>query len=532
MDPRNRNFQPIGMLNNKVENVIENKPEQVVNDPVMSKEAKQEATQVLDTKPNNDEANNQQVEKATNRLSDDFETVDDLMSYLENEYGQQTDTSVDTNNTAVNSTEQSSEGKTESVGEADKESEVGKDQNAKVLEDFIEANPEEAAKEFKGTEVAKEANQILDDTDVRNDEVNDEEIGKFLEKNKGLIDWDKVKVYEPGEDPLYKVSDEADWKNNPTYHPDEGIIADETIDEIVNNPDVVDYGLEDQNQYQEGVDPSLDETVYDKTMAETAPISDDKLEPAPEAPLANNVVQIKEDPIDEVVDEVVENDETQQETDNDFKLPNLVGGHGAGLSSLGSAPVSKTDLGSNMFKVAGGSFGRMFQNLHAPSGSIPGLGPVGSTSTPVSAWNSPKSNAGGGAKVAGIKSDASRAVASHASKGISTFTSNGTYKSTALPESRKGTSISVRNVGPKYGTGTKATASIKLEASKGEQPADISKMILAASKTWNDPKDSGTLYTPYRVLIEGDEIYVNQNLLQNCSASTVQDLTNKINGVA
>lgn len=525
MDPRNRNFQPM------VEDAIENKPEQVVNDPVMPKEAKQEAAQVLDTKTNNDEANNQQVEKATNRLSDDFETVDDLMSYLENEYGQQADTPVDTNNTAASSAEQSSERKDEPVGEANKESEIGKDQDAKVLEDFIESNPEEASKEFKGTEVAEEANQILDDTDDRNDEVNDKKIGKFLEKNKGLIDWDKVKVYEPGEDPLYKVSDEADWKNNPTYHPTDEV--DETIDEIVDNSDeeVVDHGLEDQNQYQESADPNLDETVYDKTMAETAPISDDKLEPAPEAPFADNVVQIKEDPIDEIVDEVVENDETQQTTDNEVEFPTLEG-HNISLNTSGSAPVSKTDLGSNMFKVAGGSFGRMFQNLHVPSGGTPGLGSVGSTPTPVSAWNSPKSNAGGGAKVAGIKSDVSRAVASHASKGISTFTSNGTYKSTALPESRKGTSISVRNVGPKYGTGTKATASIKLEASKGEQPADISKMILAASKTWNDPKDSGTLYTPYRVLIEGDEIYVNQNLLQNCSASTIQDLTNKINGAA
>lgn len=529
MDPRNRNFQPIGMLNNKVENVIENKPEQVANDPVMPKEARQEAAQVLDTDARNDEANNQQVEKATNRLSDDFETVDDLMSYLENEYGQQTDTSVGTNNATVNPAEQSPKGKDESVGETNKELEVRKDQDAKVLEDFIESNPEEASKEFKGTEVAEEANQILDDTDARNDEVNDKKIGKFLDKNKGLIDWDKVKVYEPGEDPLYKVSDEADWKNNPTYHPDEGVIDDETIDEIVDNPDVVDYGLEDQNQYQEGVDPSLDETVYDKTMAETAPLSDDKLEPAPEAPFADNVVQIKEDPIDEVVDEVVENDENTAST---LPNPDLLSSSSKSIGGVGSAPVSKTDLGSNMFKVAGGSFGRMFQNLQAPSGGTPGLGSVGSTSTPVSAWNSPKSSAGGGAKVAGIKSDASRAVASHASKGISTFTSNGTYKSTALPESRKGTSISVRNVGPKYGTGTKATASIKLEASKGEQSADISKMILAASKTWSDPKDSGTLYTPYRVLIEGDEIYVNQNLLQNCSANTIQDLTNKINGAA
>lgn len=38
-------------------------------------------------------------------------------------------------------------------------------------------------------------------------------------KKKGSIDWDKVRVYEPGEDPYSKVSDESDWINNPDYEP-------------------------------------------------------------------------------------------------------------------------------------------------------------------------------------------------------------------------------------------------------------------------------------------------------------------------
>ena len=47
------------------------------------------------------------------------------------------------------------------------------------------------------------------------------------------IDWDKVKVYKPGEDPYYKVTDEHDWKDNPDYelenfienHPEEAVIS-------------------------------------------------------------------------------------------------------------------------------------------------------------------------------------------------------------------------------------------------------------------------------------------------------------------
>ena len=58
-----------------------------------------------------------------------------------------------------------------------------------AVEDFVEKHPEEAE-------------QILYD-DRRNDEANDKKIGHFL--NKG-VNWDNVKVYEPGEDATNLVS--------------------------------------------------------------------------------------------------------------------------------------------------------------------------------------------------------------------------------------------------------------------------------------------------------------------------------------
>lgn len=534
-----------------LEKAIENKPEQVLEDPKMPEEAKKEASQVLDTKTNNDEANNQQVEKATNRLSDDFETVDDLMSYLENEYepaeepdsktfdeARQPYYDVDPVNKETDSTEQTPEGTESIVDEAIEGTSSSENEDSKVLEDYIESKPEEAAEDFKGTEVEKEANQILNDTDDRNDEVNDKKIGKFLEKNKGLIDWDKVKVYEPGEDPYHKVSDEADWINNPTY-------GEETVDDIIDDvieptdTDVVDYGLEDQNQYQEGVDPSLDETVYDKTMAETAPISDDKLEPAPEAPFADNVVQIKEDPIDEVVDEVVENDEAQQETEEgrELHLPGL-SGTSKSVGSVVSVPVSNTPALDNRLSGAGGSFGNVFRSINAPHGSF-STSPV-SSANPASAAPSQSmaSRAGGGAKP--VLKDAAKAVTlPHTGTPNTGFkTSAGTYRSAGVERTRSRLGSAGAKL-PPYGTGSKAAPS-KISLTGHKETGDLGldklmQLIITASKTWKNPKDSDGLYAPYRIIIQGKAVYVNHMLLQTFAVKhpeAVQDLTNKINGAA
>ncbi len=80
----------MGMLGPRVEKAIEENPEQVLEDPEMPEEAKEEATQVLDSDNRTDEANNEQVEKAVEKLTEDFDTVDDLYNYLDqfgDEYG-------------------------------------------------------------------------------------------------------------------------------------------------------------------------------------------------------------------------------------------------------------------------------------------------------------------------------------------------------------------------------------------------------------------------------------------------------------
>lgn len=80
----------IGMLGPRVEKAIEENPEQILEDPKMPEEAKEEAAQVLDSDNRTDEANNEQVEGAVEKLSEDFDTVDDLYNYLDqfgDEYG-------------------------------------------------------------------------------------------------------------------------------------------------------------------------------------------------------------------------------------------------------------------------------------------------------------------------------------------------------------------------------------------------------------------------------------------------------------
>lgn len=55
-----------------------------------------------------------------------------------------------------------------------------------------------------------------------------------------LIDWDKVKVYRPGEDPYIKVSDENDWKDNPDYEPGFIGIEDEKDEDFLGPDEYID----------------------------------------------------------------------------------------------------------------------------------------------------------------------------------------------------------------------------------------------------------------------------------------------------
>ena len=138
--------------------------------------------------------------------------------------------------------------------------------------------------------------------------------------SEGLIDWDKVKVYKPGEDAtVYGIQQEPfdpRVEENLNYDYDQNIPQETSITDS-ELPDVVDYGLEDQNQYGDDL-PSEDETIIDNTMANTEPLSDDNFEPAPEAPYADNVVQLKQQK--EQLDKELEEAEAEPVTDKESAI--------------------------------------------------------------------------------------------------------------------------------------------------------------------------------------------------------------------
>ena len=86
------------------------------------------------------------------------------------------------------------------------------------IESLIE-NKEIAPEQLPdNSQIQQEAKQLYD-SKPNNDEVDNDAVEEFI-KQEQTIDWDKVKVYGPNEDPYFKVSDESDWKNNPDHEPD------------------------------------------------------------------------------------------------------------------------------------------------------------------------------------------------------------------------------------------------------------------------------------------------------------------------
>lgn len=100
--------------------------------------------------------------------------------------------------------------------------------NKAAVENFIEKHPEEAASTLPEGQLKDEAVQAIDGG--RDAEVNNKAF-------KDSVDWDKVHVYEPNEDPYLKVTDEYDWKNNPDYEAEPIEIKEQQKDEDFLGPD-------------------------------------------------------------------------------------------------------------------------------------------------------------------------------------------------------------------------------------------------------------------------------------------------------
>lgn len=91
--------------------------------------------------------------------------------------------------------------------------------NIETLIENKELTPEQLP---DNSQIQKEAKQVYD-SNPNNDEVRNDAVEDFVKqqlKDAQTIDWDKVKLYKPSEDPYYKVSDDFDWKNNPDHEPD------------------------------------------------------------------------------------------------------------------------------------------------------------------------------------------------------------------------------------------------------------------------------------------------------------------------
>ncbi len=168
------------------------------------------------------------------------------------------------------------------------------------VENIIEEHPDESQEALpEDTPIQEEAEQITEDTNKSNDEVNNEVVEDFVKEFKD-IDWDKVKVYEPGEDPYPKVSDESDWANNPDYEPSEGADVYLHHDEDFAGPDELpatidqirdeDYeqlagyngGLPAENQYEPVYDTSDYNFDWDAVIETLPPDLQEDMESLPE----------------------------------------------------------------------------------------------------------------------------------------------------------------------------------------------------------------------------------------------------------
>lgn len=94
-------------------------------------------------------------------------------------------------------------------------------------------------------------------------------------KDGGSIDWDKVHVYKPGEDPYNKVSDVYDWIDNPDYvHTDEPVMSQIHKDEDFAGPDELPATIE-QIRDEDFVGPDEQLALYNGGVpAETEPVYD------------------------------------------------------------------------------------------------------------------------------------------------------------------------------------------------------------------------------------------------------------------
>lgn len=315
---------------NKIEEAIESNPEEFVDSS--SPEIAEEAQQITDdTDKRNDEVNNAKIEEATKELpvrkTISGSEPDPLGINISNEeranwnggkdraVGDATLSEMD--NALASRTRPVKPG-TEMLDRAQPKGLLGagmlysRDNNipkpseerpldASSLEQVTESNPEAVQEALPNTPIAEEARQITDDSDARNNEVNNQAAEETV--NRISDDFETV-------DDLYNYLENygMGWNNGrvddvdlngPDFPVDNNVYAKD--EDFVGPDEVVDYGLEDQNQYPDGIG-NLDETIVQENVPE---VNENDFVKSDVLPSADNVLELKPEE-QEVVTEAIE----------------------------------------------------------------------------------------------------------------------------------------------------------------------------------------------------------------------------------
>lgn len=434
-----------------VEEVIENKPNEVIQSD-MPEPAKVEARQIVDDNDKrNDEANDNNVEAATKELQ--IRNVipgsepDPLGVNISNEeranwnggkdraVGDATLSEMD--NALASRTRPVKPG-TEMLDRAQPKGTLGagmlysRDNNipkpseerpldANSLEQITESNPEAVQEALPDTPIAEEARQITDDSDARNDEVNNQvaeeeaerlsdyfetvdDLYNYLETVSGM-GWNNGRV------------DDVDL-NGPDFPVDNNVYAKD--EDFVGPDEVVGYGLDDQNQYPAGIG-NLDETIAQENVPD---VNENDFVKSDVLPSADNVLELKPEE-QEVVTEAIEENVPEENKGAYFGML------GIPHRQFGGSPHSSLNTNSEQYKLdrlsrAGASSLGRLGGFSVGSGSVsPGITSTG-ISKPRTMTESVSSRAGGGNIPKSPNAAANAQVGSRAGNSNNGFiTSNG-----------------------------------------------------------------------------------------------------------
>ena len=275
-------------------------------------------------------------------------------------------------------------------------------QAAQVVEDKIESSPdpvETAETIAPGAENIKEEAEQINDGNPHNVEVNNEKVEE---------DIDNIVIgYNNG-----RVSDPADWKDNPTYNADPIDLSDDSAS------NVVDYGLEDQNQY---VDDINDPTVVDTKAPE---VDEDAFVKSDVLPSADNVLELKPEE-QEVVTKAIEEAAPEEDKETYF---GMLGLPHRNIASSATTPSVKDDTYKlNRLNKAGSAIlGNLNKALPTSSGSVSAsnVGDVDKSSKPMTSEIA--NSAGGSFLIKGPTESANAEVGSKPGNSNNGFTtSNG-----------------------------------------------------------------------------------------------------------